>query len=160
MRASDPSPRRMRALRPTVALFLAACGGARVTPPGPAPAAARVALPDARTALRTFIDSGVGAAVFRRAHWGVLIVDPARGETLYTRNADKLFMPASNQKIVTGAVALAQLGPEYRWTTTLLARGPIRKGVLEGDLVVRGDGDPSISMSMRGDALAPLRELA
>ena len=147
----------MRALAPTVALFLAACSGGRVAPPAtpPAPPA-----PDARTALRTFIDSSVGTAEFRSAHWGILIVDPVRSETLYARNADKLFMPASNQKIITGAVALAQLGAEYRWTTTILARGPIRNGVLDGDLVVRGDGDPSISSHMRGDALAPMRDLA
>ena len=137
----------MRALRPTVALFLAACGGARVAPPA-TPAArspAAAPAPDPRATLRAFIDSSVGTAEFRSAHWGILIVDPARGETLYTRNADKLFMPASNQKIITGSVALAQLGAEYRWTTTLLARGAIRNGVLDGDLVVRGDGDPSIS---------------
>ena len=113
-----------------------------------------------RTALRAFVDSSVGTPEFRNAHWGMLIVDPARGETLYTRNADKLFMPASNQKIITGAVALAQLGPDYRWTTTFLARGPVRGGVLDGDLVVRGDGDPTISSHMRGDALTPLRDLA
>jgi len=147
----------MRVLRPTVALLLAACGGTRVPAAPPAPA---VPVVDARSALRAFVDSSVGTPAFRNAHWGVLIVDPARGETLYTRNADKLFMPASNQKIVTGAVALAQLGADYRWTTTLLARGPIRGGVLEGDLVVRGDGDPTISSHMRGDALTPLRDLA
>ena len=147
----------MRALRTTVALFLAACGGARV-PAATRPAAAPVI--DARAALRAFVDSSVGTPEFRNAHWGVLIVDPARGETLYTRNADKLFMPASNQKIITGAVALAQLGADYRWTTTLLARGPVRDGVLDGDLVMRGDGDPTISSHMRGDALTPLRDHA
>ena len=147
----------MRALRPTVALLLAACGGARVAPSATPPT---VPAPDARTALRTFIDSSVGTAEFRGAHWGILVVDPTSGDTLYARNADKLFMPASNQKIITGAVALAQLGPEYRWTTTIFARGAMRNGVLDGDLVVRGDGDPSISSHMRGDALAPLRDLA
>ncbi|MFL5619443.1 MAG: D-alanyl-D-alanine carboxypeptidase/D-alanyl-D-alanine-endopeptidase [Gemmatimonadaceae bacterium] len=152
----------MRALRPTVALFLAACGGARVAPPASprVPSPAVMPAPDARAALKASIDSSVGTPEFRNAHWGILIVDPARGETLYTRNADKLFMPASNQKIITGSVALTQLGPEYRWSTTVLARGPIRRGVLDGDLVVRGDGDPSISSSMRGDALIPLRDLA
>jgi serine-type D-Ala-D-Ala carboxypeptidase/endopeptidase (penicillin-binding protein 4) len=152
----------MRALRPTVALLLAACGGAHVAPPAAPPVAspAIAAAPDLRAALRAFIDSSVATAEFRNAHWGILIVDCAGGDTIYTRNADKLFMPASNQKIITGSVALAQLGPDYRWTTTLLARGAVRKGVLEGDLVVRGDGDPSISTSMRGDALAPLRDLA
>ena len=151
----------MRALPPTVVLLLAACGGARVAPttsPGAPPAIAPA--PDVRTALRSYIDSSVGTPEFRSAHWGILIVDPARGDTLYARNADKLFMPASNQKIITGAVALAQLGAEHRWTTTLFARGAIRNGVLDGDLVVRGDGDPSISSHMRGDALVPLRDMA
>ena len=97
---------------------------------------------------------------FRSGHWGILIVDPTRGDTLYSRNADKLFMPASNMKLVTGSVALAQLGPDFRWSTSLFARGPVRRGVLEGDLVVRGDGDPSISSHMRGDAMLPLRDLA
>ena len=93
-------------------------------------------------------------------HWGVLVVDPGRGETLYARNADKLFMPASNQKIITGATALTLLGPEYRFPTTLLARGPVRNGVLEGDLLVRGTGSPAVSASMlRDDVLAPFRAL-
>ena len=148
----------MRALRSTVVLLFTACAGARVGPASATPAAP-AATPDPLAALRAFVDSSVGTSEFRSAHWGVLIVDPARGETLYTRNADKLFMPASNQKIVTGAVSLARLGADHRWATTLLARGPIRQGVLDGDLVVRGDGDPSISTSMRGDALAPLRDL-
>ena len=60
---------------------------------------------------------------FRSGYWGILVVDPVRGDTLYSRNADKLFMPASNMKIVTGAVALAQLGPDFRWSTSLFARG-------------------------------------
>jgi D-alanyl-D-alanine carboxypeptidase/D-alanyl-D-alanine-endopeptidase (penicillin-binding protein 4) len=79
---------------------------------------------------------------------------------LYTRHADQLFMPASNQKLLTASTALTLLGPEYRWPTTLLARGPVRRGVLDGDLVVRGTGDPSVSVSVYKDALIPLRALA
>jgi D-alanyl-D-alanine carboxypeptidase/D-alanyl-D-alanine-endopeptidase (penicillin-binding protein 4) len=151
----------MRALRSSVALLLAGCAGARAVPPAPStPATSPAAPTDVRAALTTFVDSLVSVSDFRSAHWGVLIVDPGRGETLYSRNADKLFLPASNMKIVTGAVAVAQLGPEFRWATTLFSRGQVRDGVLEGDLVVRGEGDPSISSHMRGDALSPLRDLA
>jgi D-alanyl-D-alanine carboxypeptidase/D-alanyl-D-alanine-endopeptidase (penicillin-binding protein 4) len=115
---------------------------------------------DARAALRYTIDSLVDVPEFRNAHWGILVVDAARGETLYTRNADKLFMPASNQKLLTGSTALTQLGPDFHWSTTYLARGPQRAGVLEGDLVVRGTGDPSMSAhAYHGDALAPLRAI-
>jgi D-alanyl-D-alanine carboxypeptidase/D-alanyl-D-alanine-endopeptidase (penicillin-binding protein 4) len=150
----------MRALRSTIALLLAACSGARVPAPATPAAPPTPVAADPRAALRGYVDSLVGTPDFRSAHWGVLIVDAMRGETLYTRNADKLFVPASNQKIVTGAVALAQLGANHTWSTTLLARGPVRNGVLAGDLVVRGEGDPSISSHMRRDAMAPLRDLA
>lgn len=100
------------------------------------------------------------APKFANAFWGILIVDPATGDTLYSRNAGKLFMPASNMKIVTGTVALAQLGADYRFRTTVATRGVVRGDTLVGDLVVYGRGDPSASEHMRGDALAPLREMA
>ena len=115
---------------------------------------------DSRAALRRLVDSLISAPEFRSMHWGILIVDPGRGETLFSHNADKLFMPASNQKLLTGSAALTQLGPDYRWPTTLWARGAVREGVLEGDLVVRGQGDPTVSAHAHaGDALAPLRAL-
>jgi D-alanyl-D-alanine carboxypeptidase/D-alanyl-D-alanine-endopeptidase (penicillin-binding protein 4) len=110
--------------------------------------------------LRAEIDALVEAPEFRNAHWGILIVDPARGDTLYSRNAGKLFMPASNMKIVTGAVALAQLGPGFRFRTAIAARGPVDGGTLRGDLAVVGRGDPTISDHMVGDAMLPLRAIA
>ena len=146
------------ARRLVLAAGLAGCASssATTTTRAPAPSSA-----SSRTALRQFIDSLVDVPEFRSTHWGVLVVDPGRGETLYARNADKLFMPASNMKLLTGSTALTQLGPEYRWSTTLFARGPVRDGVLAGDLVVRGNGDPSMSAHMlKGDALAPLRAIA
>ncbi|MES2179699.1 MAG: D-alanyl-D-alanine carboxypeptidase/D-alanyl-D-alanine-endopeptidase [Gemmatimonadota bacterium] len=148
----------MRAFR-HIALVAFVAGCATVGRTGsPAPGAA--ASPT-RVALRQFIDSMIGDSEFRSANWGILIVDPDRHDTLYSLNADKLFMPASNMKLVTGATAVTQLGLEYRWTTTLFARGAVRDGTLLGDLVVRGNGDPSVSAHMqKGDALAPLRALA
>src|SRR3954451_4816733 len=86
--------------------------------------------------LRTFVDSMADAPEFSNAHWGILIVDPERGDTLYSRNAGKLFMPASNMKILTSATALTLLGPDYRYQTTFAARGPISDGTLSGDLAV------------------------
>jgi len=110
--------------------------------------------------LRQFIDSSLADARFRSAQWGVLIVDAARGDTLYSHNAGKLFMPASNQKLLTGAVALDLLGPAYRYATHFAAGGAIAEGVLLGDLFVRGNGDPSFSDAMQGDAMRPLRAIA
>ena len=113
-----------------------------------------------RVALRRSIDSAVSAAKFSNAHWGILIVDPERGDTLYSLNAEKLFMPASNLKIITGAAALAQLGADYQYHTAFVARGSVRDSTLRGDLLIFGRGDPTISDHLRKDAMVPLRELA
>ncbi len=156
-----PSTVSMRFVR-CCALVAVASGCASSSPslPTPAPRPGTSAS-TSRAALRQFIDSLIDVPEFRSTNWGVLVVDPGRGETLYARNADKLFMPASNQKLLTGSTALTQLGPEYRWSTVLFARGPVREGVLAGDLVIRGNGDPSMSAHMqKGDALAPLRAIA
>src|SRR5688500_5893751 len=110
---------------------------------------------DERRELRHVIDSLLSAPDVRHARWGVLIVDPDRGDTLYSRDAGKLFVPASNQKILTSAVALDALGPEHRFRTLLMG-GPVRGGVLDGDLHVIGRGDPSVSDHMAGDAMLPL----
>lgn len=139
-----------------LAAALTACASSATPAPAPTPS-----MSSPRTSLRQFIDSLIDVPEFRSTQWGVLVVDPGRGETLYARNADKLFMPASNMKLLTGSTALTQLGPDYRWSTTLFARGPVRDGVLTGDLVVRGNGDPSMSAHMqKGDALAPMRAIA
>jgi D-alanyl-D-alanine carboxypeptidase/D-alanyl-D-alanine-endopeptidase (penicillin-binding protein 4) len=110
--------------------------------------------------LRHYIDSLTDAPEFSNAHWGILIVDPSTGDTLYSRNAGKLFMPASNMKILTSSTALTQLGPDYRYRTSFLARGTIADGTLNGDLLVIGRGDPSVSDHMMHDAMIPLRAIA
>ncbi|HEY9449311.1 MAG TPA: D-alanyl-D-alanine carboxypeptidase/D-alanyl-D-alanine-endopeptidase [Gemmatimonadaceae bacterium] len=138
---------------------------ATVERPAPAPSVTASPLTGAPPAsslsvLQGSIDSLVADPEFRNAHWGILIVDPDRGDTLYSLNAGKLFMPASNMKIVTGSVALAQLGPDYRFSTAFTASGPVCDGTLRGDLVVDGRGDPSVSDAMRGDAMVPMGEIA
>ena len=136
--------------------LLAACTASRapLAVPDYAPA------PNTVAGLRILVDSLVEAPEFANAHWGVLIVDPARGDTLYSRNADKLFMPASNMKLVTGSVALAQLGPDYRFKTVFSAGGPIRDSILHGDLLVMGYGDPTVSDRMATNGMLPLRRVA
>lgn len=114
----------------------------------------------ARLELKRLVDSLLTDPMWRSAHWGVLVVDPDAGDTLHAVNAEKLFVPASNTKLVTGAVALAQLGEGYRYTTRILGRAPRRDGTVVGDLVVMGTGDPSVSDSLSGDAMAPLQRLA
>jgi D-alanyl-D-alanine carboxypeptidase/D-alanyl-D-alanine-endopeptidase (penicillin-binding protein 4) len=115
---------------------------------------------NARAELRFSIDSMVQQSEFRNAQFGVLIVDPEKGDTLYSLNAGKLFMPASNMKIVTGATALTQLGPDFTFRTEFAAGGRVVHDTLQGALVVNGRGDPTISDHMRGDAMKPLYDVA
>ena len=91
------------------------------------------------------IDSIVDAPPFGRAHWGIVVEDLASGERLYERNADRLFIPASSLKLVVATAAARLLGPGFRYTTELLATGPIEGGTLRGDIVIRGTGDPTLS---------------
>lgn len=81
-----------------------------------------------------------------KGEWGSLIVDGATGETLYQKNADKYFVPASNMKLLTTALALDTLGPDYRFRTTIVTNGAISAdGKLSGDLILVGRGDPNLS---------------
>lgn len=90
-------------------------------------------------------ESLVSAAPVNRGDWGLLVVDAATGETLYEKNADKYFTPASNLKLLTTALALDKLGPDYRFRTTVETHGAIAQGVLSGDLILVGRGDPNLS---------------
>lgn len=95
-------------------------------------------------ALASAIDAIIDDPDFDDAFWGVHVVNLDTGDTLYARNAQKNFIPASNQKLFSTAAALDGLGPDFRYTTTLYLDGTVRDSVLEGNLVVRGSGDPSI----------------
>jgi len=99
---------------------------------------------DPTTQLEQVITDTVDAEAFNGAIWGVHVVNLRTGEVLHTRNGRKSFVPASNVKLLTAAAALERLGPGYRYTTSVYAEGPIRDGVLHGNLIVRGDGDPTI----------------
>ena len=89
-----------------------------------------------------------------------MVVNAATKDTLYSRNAGKLFMPASNQKIVTSAVALAQLGRDYRYRTVIAKRGTIKDSVLNGDLLIIGKGDPTMSDRVQGSAAKAMAAIA
>jgi D-alanyl-D-alanine carboxypeptidase/D-alanyl-D-alanine-endopeptidase (penicillin-binding protein 4) len=97
-----------------------------------------------------------------QVHWGILIVDPDRGQIVYSRSSHRKFVPASNMKILSTATALSTLGPEYRFRTELWGVGNLDRsnGLLEGDLVLRPGGDPTFSERFYPSAEAPLDSLA
>jgi len=74
------------------------------------------------------------------------VADLATGKTLYAQNSGKLFTPASNTKLFTTAAALALIGPDYTFRTTVETDGTLdRYGRLTGDLILVGRGDPNLS---------------
>ena len=84
------------------------------------------------------IDALMEASLVARASVGIQVVELKTGNALYSRNAERLYLPASNMKLFTAALALERLGPEYRLTTRLVR-------AQSGDLILVGGGDPSMS---------------
>ena len=119
--------------------------------------AAQVAAPTAGTAAQV-LDSVAATPPLHRAHWGVLVVDAVSGDTVLERNADKLFIAASNLKLATIIAALDILGPDYRWETRVRAR-PDGAGVADR-VVVTGGGDPTMDRPTFDPATAALDAIA
>ncbi len=78
------------------------------------------------------------------AEMSFMVYDVETDQVLASADPDRLINPASNAKLVTTAAALSILGPEYRWRTEYYVTGPVQNGVLDGDLVVKGYGDPTV----------------
>ena len=76
--------------------------------------------------------------------WAVVVESLATGEVVYSENPSKLMMPASNMKIVTLAAAAERLAWDFTYETTLVTSARVVHGVLDGDLIVVGGGDPTI----------------
>ena len=96
------------------------------------------------------------APASRGASWGALVVSLTTGDTLFSWRADRPFIPASNAKLFTTAAALHYLTPGYRFLTVLYADGPVEQGVLRGNLVLYGTGDPTFALDTA--ALAPFAD--
>jgi len=95
--------------------------------------------------LTARIDAILAASNLGDATIGVHVLDLASGATLYGRNAELGQNPASNVKLVTTAAALALLGPEHRYVTRVYAANKALHGhTIEGDIYLRGGGDPSL----------------
>ena len=115
------------------------------------------------------IDTLLQRRAAQRAFWGVQAIELATGKVRYQRNAGKLFVPASNAKLFSTALALERLGPDYRFRTVLGTDAEVEEGVIKGDLLLIGGGDPNFSSRVipydpetefRDDRLEPIRELA
>ena len=88
-----------------------------------------------------------------------LVSDGTTGVPIYALNADRAVAPASTLKAITAMAALDILGPDYRFHTTVAAGGAPTGGVLSGDLVLRGGGDPTLLESDLTDLAAQVKAM-
>lgn len=116
----------------------------------PAPAAVHTAVPAVSsmrlqsTVEQIINNAGLSATV-------CVYVEDADGKPAADIQATRPVIPASNNKLVTTAAGLSLLGPDFRFKTRFYATGPVVDGVLQGDLVIYGGGDPGIGGRYQAD---------
>ena len=97
----------------------------------------------------------------RSGTWGAMVTSLTRGDTLFAQNAGEEMVPASTMKLMTSAIAFERFGPTYQFSTDALRDGTVADGTLNGNLYLRGDGDPALSGKfLPGGASAPMNRLA
>ena len=115
----------------------------------PRPRARRVPIvstsPSSLSALQRDLATQLGSAQVAGS-WGVMVISVTRGDTLFVRGADTPMLPASTMKLYTAAIAFERFGPAHQFRTEVLHDGVIGPdGILEGNLYLKGAGDPSLS---------------
>ncbi|HEY8188496.1 MAG TPA: D-alanyl-D-alanine carboxypeptidase/D-alanyl-D-alanine-endopeptidase [Pyrinomonadaceae bacterium] len=121
----------------------------------------RKSAPAQPTELARRIDSSIDQSELAFARWGISVISLSDGSTLYQRDANKLFTPASNMKIYTTGVALDLLGADYRWRTSVYAKAqPDAGGNIQGDLVLYGRGAPDLVARSSDEGKGSLAKLA
>lgn len=127
----------------------------------PAAESGRVAAQE-RTALQQQLSAALRAGPVN-GRWGVIVVSLTRGDTLFTRDADELLLPASTMKLYTAAIAFERFGPAHQFRTEVLRDGPLGPdGILTGDLYLKGAGDPALSQRYArwNDGVGPMDAIA
>ena len=129
----------------TIVLALGSCAARQTTGARAPTLQEAIAKPDHNEQLRRDLRGIFSAPTVDHGLWSVAVHSLKRGETLYSSNSFRLQVPASNQKVLTTAVAAERLGWDYRYTTQVYAMGPIAGGQLDGDVIVVANGDPTIN---------------
>jgi D-alanyl-D-alanine carboxypeptidase/D-alanyl-D-alanine-endopeptidase (penicillin-binding protein 4) len=149
--------RRFFSLLPLAFLLLFQCT------PCPAAQKSKPKKPKAKSIaqLRTDLKRLFQNKAFAPAQLGVKIVSLERGDTIYEQNQERLLVPASNNKLLTSCAALLRLGADFRYETRVFTDGQISHGVLTGNLIVAGSGDPTINgRFLAGDPYRVFRDWA
>lgn len=87
---------------------------------------------------------------YEHSTWGIYLKDPISGQIIYDLNSNKMFPPESTTKLFTTAALLNAYGDDYRFNTPIYALGEIKEGVLNGNLVLVGQGDLTLGGRQEG----------
>ncbi len=101
-----------------------------------------------QTGVQDVVDKFAGTQVLAHSWRAVDVRDASTGERVASYQPELACIPASTQKLLTTAVAMDVLGPDYRFETKLIAGGAVDNGALRGNLYVVGGGDPSLGSNM------------
>lgn len=82
--------------------------------------------------------------VFKHATTSLFVINNATGKAVIDQNSQTGLAPASSLKVVTSATAYALFGRNFKYNTTLSYNGIIEKGILNGDIIITGSGDPTL----------------
>ena len=105
--------------------------------------------------------SGMISSHVRSGRFGAMVASITRGDTLFALNAGEMMQPASTMKLFATAVALDRHGPEHSFSTDVLRDAPLGgDGVVNGNIYLRSDGDPSMSARFYRDPNLPMATLA
>lgn len=105
-----------------------------------------------RPVARAFLDQGIPLTAV-----SAYVQEIGRVRPVFTHQPQKAMNPASTMKLLTTFAGLELLGPEFHWRTEAYADGPLAGGVLDGNLVLKGYGDPKITIEQFQDLIAKLR---
>ena len=109
------------------------------------PALAATTLLPAQPAPPRRIQQVMDRPEFAHATWGMEFYDVAAKKTVFAVNSARLFVPGSTTKLLTIGTAFGALGPDHRFHTRIYRTGPVRDGIVQGDLVLVASGDPDLT---------------
>ena len=119
---------------------------------GPAVLAAQPERPATHGAERV-----IEAAGIHPDQYGMVVRPLGRGTLEANHNGARPLNPASTMKLVTTHAAMALLGPDYRWSTSIYTTGPVVGDTMTGDLIIKGGGDPKLVIEDMTEVVAKLR---
>lgn len=99
---------------------------------------------EAQNNFQSSVDQFIKQAAFKHANVGICLMDTQTGEILAAHQEEEALIPGSALKLLTTATAFSILGPGYQYKTELVIDGQINDGVLNGNVIIKGYGDPSL----------------